>query len=102
MYRTRKSMIDRRTVLRGSLAAGVGIALPLPRLLGMLNDDGTAYAQGQPLPVRFGTWFFGNGITPSRWVPAATGEGDAWSLSEQLSPLLSVKDYVTLVTGLEI
>jgi hypothetical protein len=102
MIRSRKSIIDRRTVLRGSLAAGVGVALPLPRLLGMLNDDGNAYAQGEPLPARFGTWFFGNGITPSRWVPAATGEGDAWALSEQLSPLASVKDYLTLVTGLEI
>ncbi len=102
MTRSRKSILDRRTVLRGALAAGVGVALPLPRLLGMLNDNGTAYAAGEALPLRFGTWFFGNGITPDRWVPTATGVGSAWTLSEQLSPLVNVKDYVTLVTGLEI
>ena len=102
MYRTRKSILSRRTVLRGTLAAGVGVALPLPRLLGMLNDEGTAYAAGEELPRRFGTWFFGNGITPTRWVPTVTGEGEAWALSEQLSPLAAVKDYLGVVTGLEI
>ncbi|HET6283466.1 MAG TPA: DUF1552 domain-containing protein [Polyangia bacterium] len=68
----------------------------------MLNDNGTAYAAGGPLPVRFGTWFFGNGIIPSRWVPPRTGTGDNWALSEQLSPLQVVKPYISVVTGLVI
>jgi len=68
----------------------------------MLNGNGTAYAAGGPLPVRFGTWFFGNGIIPSRWVPPRTGTGGSWELSEQLNPLQVVKPYVSVVTGLVI
>ena len=41
----------------------------------MLNGNGTAYADGQALPVRFGTWFFGNGIIPDRWVPTHDRRG---------------------------
>jgi hypothetical protein len=84
------------------LAGGVAVTVPLPRLAGMLNGNGTAYAQGAPLPVRFGTWFFGNGIIPERWVPSSTGQGDAWQLSEQLAPLVEVKPWLSVVTGLGI
>jgi hypothetical protein len=94
--------ISRRTVLRGMLAGGVAVTVPLPRLVGMLNGNGTAYAQGAPLPVRFGTWFFGNGIIPDRWVPSSTGQGDAWQLSEQLAPLAEVKSSLSVLTGLSI
>jgi hypothetical protein len=100
MARSSRTVIKRRTVLRGMLAGGVGVAVPLPRLCGMLNDNGTAYAAGAALPVRFGTWFFGNGVIPSRWNPARTGVGDAWKLSEQLEPLIDVKPWITVVSGL--
>ena len=92
----------REKVLRGMLAGGISVAVPLPRLIGMLNRNGTAYAAGSPLPVRFGTWFFGNGIIPDRWVPSATGQGDGWQLSEQLAPLLEVKPWLSVLTGLGI
>jgi hypothetical protein len=65
----------------------------------MLNQNGTAYADTTALPVRFGVWFFGNGIIPERWVPARTGVGAAWTLSEQLAPLQLVKPWISLVTG---
>jgi hypothetical protein len=94
--------ISRRAALRGMLAGGVAVSVPLPRLAGMLNGNGTAYAQGEPLPVRFGTWFFGNGIIPDRWVPSTTGQGDDWQLSEQLAPLREVKPWLSVVTGLGI
>jgi hypothetical protein len=94
-----RNAIPRRTVLRGVLAGGISVAVPLPRLIGMLNDNGTAYADATPLPVRFGTWFFGNGIIPERWVPARTGQGAAWTLSEQLAPLQGVKPWLSVVTG---
>ena len=84
------------------LAGGVSVAVPVPRLVGMLNDNGTTYAAGGALPVRFGTWFFGNGIIPNRWIPATTGSGSAWTLSEQLSPLEAVKPWLSVVTGLNI
>jgi hypothetical protein len=94
--------ISRRTVLRGMLAGGVSVIVPLPRLGAMLNSNGTAYASGAALPVRFGFWFFGNGIIPSRWVPNATGVGDAWTLSEELAPLLAVKPWVSVITGTDV
>src|SRR5260221_5984013 len=101
MARSSRTMISRRTVLRGMLGTGVAVSVPLPRLCGMLNGNGTAYAAGGALPVRFGTWFFGNGIIPSRWVPSLVGVGDEWKLSEQLEPLIAVKPYISVVTGLD-
>ncbi|HEY2901639.1 MAG TPA: DUF1552 domain-containing protein [Polyangia bacterium] len=89
-------------MLRGMVGGGIAVTVPLPRLVGMLNDNGTAYAAGGPLPVRFGNWFFGNGIIPSRWVPPKTGVGANWELSEELSPLQVVKPYISVVTGLTI
>jgi hypothetical protein len=71
----------------------------LPRLAAMLDDSGTAYAQGGAIPQRFVVWGFGLGVIPARWVPKATGAGDAWQLSEQLMPLSTIKDYVTVVSG---
>src|SRR5450432_2887806 len=102
MSRRSRSFIRRRTFLRGVLAGGATVAVPLPRLSGMLNGNGTAYADGKALPVRFGTWFFGNGIIPDRWVPSRTGAGDAWALSEQLAPLQPVKPWLNVVTGMSI
>ncbi|HEY2902353.1 MAG TPA: DUF1552 domain-containing protein [Polyangia bacterium] len=89
-------------MLRGALAGGAVVAVPLPRLGGMLNGNGSAYADGTALPLRFGFWFFGNGIIPSRWVPNATGIGDAWTLSEQLEPLLAVKPWLSVITGMDV
>jgi hypothetical protein len=94
--------LPRRTFLRGVMAGGVSVMVPLPRLAGMLNDNGTAYASGQALPVRFGVWFFGNGIIPDRWVPGSTGSGNAWTLSEQLQPLQPLKPWLSVLTGFAI
>jgi hypothetical protein len=99
LHRTR---ISRRTVLRGMLAGGVSVTVPLPRMAGMLNGNGTAYADGTKLPVRYGVWFFGNGIIPNRWVPTTTGSGTAWTLSEQLAPLLEVKPWLSVISGMAI
>jgi Protein of unknown function (DUF1552) len=90
--------LNRRAMLRGSLATGAALALPLPILECMLNQNGTAYAQGMPLPKRYATWFFGNGILPPLWVPKATGAD--WQITEQLAPLANVKSHLTVVSGL--
>jgi hypothetical protein len=102
MARASRSFIPRRTFLRGALVGGASVAVPLPRLAGMLNGNGTAYADGKPLPVRFGTWFFGNGIIPERWIPSRTGSGNNWTLSEQLAPLQAIKPYLNVLTGFTI
>jgi len=95
-----RAVLPRRTVLRGMLAGGISVVIPLPRMAAMLNGNGTAYASGAALPLRYGTWFFGNGINPPEWVPAATGVGNAWTLSPSLMPLQPVKSYLQVITGL--
>src|SRR5881394_3003855 len=92
-HMSRRTVLPRRIFLRGMLAGGVSVAVPVPRLIGMLNDNGTAYAAGGALPVRFGTWFFGNRIIPELWVPTNTGVGDNWTLSDELAPLQDVKPW---------
>ncbi|HEY2903677.1 MAG TPA: DUF1552 domain-containing protein [Polyangia bacterium] len=84
-----------------SLAAPPASLFPCP-LAGMLNGNGTAYAAGAAMPVRFGVWFFGNGIIPNRWVPARVGVAANWDLSEELLPLQALKPYMSVVTGLTI
>jgi hypothetical protein len=93
--------LDRRTVLRGMLATGAAVAIPLPLLESMLNSNGTALAQGEALSPLYVTWFFGNGSLPGKWKPAATGTGAAWQLSSQLQPLAEHKSYLTVISGLE-
>ena len=93
--------INRRAFLRG-VAGGSAIAIGLPPLEAMFNGNGTALAQGQPLPKRFGVWFWGNGIIASRWVPKTTGTGANWQLSEQLTPFANVKKNLTVLTGYDV
>lgn len=92
--------IPRRTFLRGTLAGGVGIAVGLPLLEPMLDGNGSALAQGAALPRRFGVFFFGNGrgVEQAKWRP--TGSGASWAPSPLLQPLSGVKDYITVVTGM--
>jgi hypothetical protein len=91
--------IGRRSILRGMLYGSmVGIGLPTLDL--MLNDHGTAYADGTPLPKRFGIFFWGNGVRLDKWTPKTTGAG--YELTEELAPLSNVKDYVSVVSGYNI
>jgi hypothetical protein len=78
---------------------GVGISVALPPLEEMFNGNGTAYAQGTPIPKRLGIFFWGDGVKPDRWVPTSTGS--AWAPSPALVPLeaAGVKDYVNVVSG---
>ena len=94
----RNLRLSRRTVLRGALATGATLTLPLPVLDIMLNGNGDAFAQGGALPKRYVTWFFGNGILPPLWNPVSTGPD--WALSSELAPLAAIKNWLTVVTGL--
>jgi hypothetical protein len=89
--------ISRRLLLRGA-ACGASVAVALPILEAMLDHNGAALAGGSPLPLRFGGFFWGNGVRLSAWVPDQTGPG--WQLSPLLMPFADVKDYVSIVTGL--
>ena len=94
--------LDRRTVLKGVLATGATVTVPLPLLQIMLNGNGTAYAQTMtPVSPLFVTWFFGNGSLPGKWKPAKTGTGANWDLSPQLQPMAALKSYLTVISGLQ-
>lgn len=68
------STTTRRNVLRGMLN-GSAVAVGLPFLELFLNGNGTALADGAPLPTRFGTWFWGLGMNKEIFTPTKFGPG---------------------------
>lgn len=91
--------LDRRTVLRGMLG-GAAATLALPPLEALLDSGGRAWADGEPLPTRYGVWFWGNGIRREHWIPDAAGA--AWVAKGELRPLEGLRDWFNVVTGHEI
>jgi hypothetical protein len=100
MEMLKKLRMSRRFALRGALG-GIGVSMWLPVLDAMCNNNGTAFAQGAPLPTSFGIFFWGNGVHPNVWTPANQGVGDAWQLSPSLQDFADLKADMTLVTGLD-
>src|SRR3982750_4212239 len=94
----KKLKVSRRFALRGALG-GIGVAMWLPVLDAMCNNNGTAFAAGDALPTSFGIWFWGNGMHADVWTPTSEGSGAAWQLSPGLEDFAEVKDAMTLVTG---
>ena len=65
--------LSRRSALKGVMN-GAAIAVGVPMLDMFLDGNGTAMAAtGAAVPVRFGTWFWGLGVNPSRWFPSTAG-----------------------------
>lgn len=107
-----RTQISRRSMLRGVLA-GSAVAIGLPALEIFYPGRRDVLAQGG-FPRRFGIFFWGNGMIPSRWTP--TVEGADWGLSYadqktlpygergQLYPLWEndVHQDVTVVTGMSV
>ncbi|WP_129646981.1 DUF1552 domain-containing protein [Peristeroidobacter agariperforans] len=96
-----KLRFDRRSVLKGMLG-GSAVYVGLPVLDAFLDTNGTAFASGAPLPVRFGTYFWGLGLTDtptggSRWVPTKAGPG--YELMPELEALAPLKDKVSVFSG---
>jgi len=88
--------LGRRRVLRGMLNGGI-VTVGLPLLNCFLNENGTAMASGAPLPVRFGTWFWGLGMNSSIFVPKKLGAG--YDLPEEIAALAGVRDDINLFTN---
>lgn len=85
----------RRTVLRGVLG-GAAVSVGLPFLDIFLNDNGTARADGQPLPVRFGAWFWGLGMDESIFIPKKVGAD--YDLPPQIASWAPIKQHVNVFT----
>ena len=85
--------LSRRSVLRGVLA-GSAVSVGLPFLDGMLNESGTALAAGAPLPVRFGTWFWGLGHTPGHAVDDKSATSHGISFKGECEALARHKDLI--------
>jgi hypothetical protein len=79
------------------MMGGAAISIGLPLLEIFLNDSGTALAQGAPLPTRFGTWFWGCGMNPERWVPSR--EGPDYDLPPELEALGELRSQVSILSG---
>lgn len=95
-------MSRRAFFLRGALA-GASVTVGIPILDAFLDTNGTAFAAtmgGGPLPVRFGTWFWGCGMIPDRWQPKIVGAD--YDLPPQLAPIRSVKEHVTILSGFDV
>jgi len=76
---------------------GSAVTVALPLLNCMLNENGTAFADESPLPVRFGTWFWGLGMAQRIFVPKKVGAG--YDLLEENAMLAPVKDKINLLTN---
>lgn len=95
---------NRRSVLRGMLG-GSAVYMGLPALDVFLNSNGTAFADGAKLPVRFGTYFWGLGLTDTpaggtRWVPKTIGPG--YEITPELEAIKNVKDKVSVFSGFRV
>lgn len=94
-----KTALTRRTVLRGMLG-GAAINVALPLLNCFLNENGTALASGAPLPLRFGTWYWGCGMNPQLWVPKQVGAD--YDLPPELAPIKPFKNHVSVLSSYKV
>jgi hypothetical protein len=89
-------MIRRRTMLRGILG-GAAVTVGVPLLDCFLDTNGTAMANGTALPVRFGTWTWGCGMTSERWVPKTVGAD--YEVMPELKAMEPFRKKVTILSG---
>jgi hypothetical protein len=90
------SSISRRRVLRGLLNGGA-VTVALPFLECFLNGNGDALANGQPMPLRFGTWYWSLGITDQIFTKKF---GADYDLQEQNASWRDIKQHVNIYSNL--
>tara|TARA_R110002072_G_scaffold170552_1_gene324049 strand:- start:4486 stop:5841 length:1356 start_codon:yes stop_codon:yes gene_type:complete len=93
--------INRRSLLKGMLG-GATVSMGLPLLNLFLNENGNAYADGTSVPTRFGTYFWGLGLTDTpaggtRWVPQKTGAD--YEITPELQAIAALKNKVSVFSG---
>lgn len=90
------TQFNRRRVLRGMLGGGA-VTVGLPLLNCYLNGNGTALADGRPMPVRFGTWYWALGIAKAAFVPKQVGAN--WELTEELQAMRGLQEHFNVLTN---
>ncbi|MEO5587143.1 MAG: DUF1552 domain-containing protein [Novosphingobium sp.] len=94
------TFLSRRTMLRGAVnGAAVGMALPFLDIFLDVNGEALA-ATGTRLPVRFGTWIWGCGFIPERWIP--TTEGADYVMPVDLEPMAAYRKQMTILSGYDV
>ena len=87
---------SRRRVLNGMVGGGA-VTVGLPLLNYFLNGNGTALADGEPMPMRFGTWFWGLGMTANVFVPKKVGAN--YDLPEEIAVFKPIQQDMNLLTN---
>jgi len=86
--------LSRRRALRGMIG-GAAVTVGVPLLDAMLDTSGTAFAAtGAPVPVRFGTWFWGLGVNPTRWFPKKPGSD--YDMPPELAPISDYRSKINV------
>ena len=88
-----KKAIPRRTALRG-----IGAALALPLLDGMVPALSALSTTAAKPVVRFGAVYVPNGMVMQNWTPAA--DGTAFEITPTLQPLAPFRDQLLVLSGL--
>lgn len=88
---------SRRNILKGMMH-GSAVTVGLPLLDIFLNTNGTALAAGGPIPIRYGTWFWGCGVNAKRWFPTKLGAD--YDVPAELQPIAPYKNKVTVFSGM--
>ena len=91
--------LDRRTALRG-FVQGAAVTVGVPLLDLFLDGNGTAMANGAPMPTRFGTWFWGLGVNPPRWFPSKIGPN--YDLKIELEPIRAYQQKINVFSDFSI
>jgi hypothetical protein len=92
-----QNLASRRRILRGMFGASA-VTVALPFLDCFLDVNGRALAAtGAGLPTRFGTWFWGCGLTPGRWEPKTLGAN--YEMPPEFEMLAPYRDQLSIFSG---
>ncbi len=91
---------SRRKALKGILN-GAAVTVGIPLLDIFLDGNGQALAAtGSKVPVRFGTWFWGLGVNPTRWFPTTTGTD--YEMPPELAPIAEYRHKINVLGNFDV
>ncbi len=87
--------LTRRKALRG-MVNGTAVAVGIPLLDVFLDSKGEALAAtGSQVPIRFGTWFWGLGVNPTRFFPKEAGSN--YDMPPELAPIAPLRHKINVL-----